>query len=308
MNRAMTLADWSLLFAAALLLGSTFLFLNITIKEISPFTTAAFRTLIAAPICWGLMRAFGAHLPLTRQGWVALFWLGLLTAAIPFGTISWGQQHIESGMAGILFGTIPILMVVLAPIFLAEETFTHRRLAGGVVGLAGVILLIGPSVLANASAQTLGIAITFLGPLSHTLGAIYARRQTNLTPPTMATGQMIFGGLILVPLAFATEAPLNLNPSMGAIGAILVTGVFCTAIAMSLYFVVIHRIGATRSSLVPMFMPVVAVVLGAVVLGERLPLSAFSGLALILAGALAVSSRAPAKPLVFVASNVPEMQ
>ena len=94
-------------------------------------------------------------------------------------------------MAGILFGTIPILMVVLAPIFLAEETFTRRRLAGGVVGLAGVILLIGPSVLANASAQTLGIAITFLGPLSHTLGAIYARRQTNLTPPTMATGQMI---------------------------------------------------------------------------------------------------------------------
>ena len=308
MNRAMTLADWSLLFAAALLLGSTFLFLNITIKEISPFTTAAFRTLIAAPICWGLMRAFGAHLPLTRQGWVALFWLGLLTAAIPFGTISWGQQHIESGMAGILFGTIPILMVVLAPIFLAEETFTHRRLAGGVVGLAGVILLIGPSVLANASAQTLGIAITFLGPLSHTLGAIYARRQTNLTPPTMATGQMIFGGLILVPLAFATEAPLNLNPSMGAIGTILVTGVFCTAIAMSLYFVVIHRIGATRSSLVPMFMPVVAVVLGAVVLGERLPLSAFSGLALILAGALAVSSRAPAKPLVSVTPNVPEMQ
>ena len=204
MTRAMTLADWSLLLAAALLLGSTFLFLNITIKEISPFTTAAFRTLIAAPICWGLMRGFGSHLPLTRQGWVALFWLGLLTAAIPFGTISWGQQHIESGMGGILFGTMPILMVLLAPIFLAEETFTRRRLAGGVVGLAGIILLIGPSVLANASTQILGIAITFLGPLSHTLGAIYAHRQTNLTPPTMATGQMIFGALILVPLAFAT--------------------------------------------------------------------------------------------------------
>jgi len=308
MTRAMTLVDWSLLLAAALLLGSTFLFLNITIKEISPFTTAAFRTLIAAPICWGLMRAFGAHLPLTRQGWIALFWLGLLTAAIPFGTISWGQQHIESGMGGILFGTMPILMVLLAPIFLAEETFTRRRLAGGVVGLAGIILLIGPSVLANASSQVLGIAVTFLAPLSHTLGAIYARRQTNLTPPTMATGQMIFGALILVPLAFATEAPLNLDPSIGVIGAILVTGVFCTAIAMSLYFVVVRRIGATRSSLVPMFFPVVAVVLGAVVLGERLPLSAFSGLALILAGALAVSSRAPAKPLVSVAPNAPEMQ
>ena len=67
-------------------------------------------------------------------------------------------------MGGILFGTMPILMVLLAPIFLAEETFTRRRLAGGVVGLAGIILLIGPSVLANASTQILGIAITFLGP------------------------------------------------------------------------------------------------------------------------------------------------
>ena len=86
-------------------------------------------------------------------------------------------------MGGILFGTMPILAVVLAPLFLAEETFSRRRLVGGVVGLAGIILLIGPSVVANASAQILGIVITFLAPLSHTLGAIYARRQTNLAPP-----------------------------------------------------------------------------------------------------------------------------
>ena len=226
MNRAMTLADWSLLLLAALLLGSTFLFLNIAIKEISPLTSAALRTLIAAPICWGVMRAFGARLPRTRRGWISLFWLGLLTGAIPFGAISWGQQHIASGMGGIMFGTMPILTVVLAPLFLDEETFTPRRLAGGVAGLAGIVLLIGPSVLANASDQVLGIAITFLAPLSHTLGAIYARRQTNLSPPAMATGQMIFGALILVPLAFAAEAPLSLNPSMGAIGAMLVAGVF----------------------------------------------------------------------------------
>jgi len=303
MNRAMTLADWGLLLTTALLLGGTFLFVNIAIKEISPLTSAALRTLIAAPICWGLMRAFGVRLPRTRQGWIALFWLGLLTGAIPFGTIAWGQQHIASGMGGILFGTMPILTVVLAPLFLVEETFTRRRLAGGVVGLAGIILLIGPSVLANASNQVLGIAISFLAPLSHTLGAIYARRQTNLAPPAMATGQMVFGGVILVPLAFAVEAPLGLNPSMGAIGAILVAGIVCTAIAMSLYFVVVRRVGATRSSLVPLFFPVVAVALGAVVLGERLPLEAFIGLALILAGALAVSSRAPAKPTLAASAN-----
>jgi drug/metabolite transporter (DMT)-like permease len=296
MNRAMTPTDWSLLLAAALLLGSTFLFLNIAVAEISPLTAAAARTLIAAPLCWALMRAFGVHMPRTGQEWIALFWLGLLTAAIPFGTIAWGQQHIESGLAGILFGTMPIMSVVLAPLFLAEETFTRRRLAGALVGLAGVVLVIGPSVLANAGDQVLGIAITFLAPLSHTLGAIYARRHPHLAPPAMATGQMIFGAAILTPLAFLAEAPFSLTPSMGAIGAILVTGVACTAAAMSLYFVVVRRIGVTRSSLMPLFMPVVAVLLGAAVLGERLPVEAFFGLALILAGALAVVGRAPAKP------------
>ena len=248
------------------------------------------------------MRAYGARLPSTRKGWVTLFWLSLLTGAIPFGTVAWGQQHIESAMGGILFGTMPILAVVLAPLFLAEEMFTRRALVGGVVGFAGIILLMGPSVVANASDQILGMVITFLGPLSHTLGAIYSRRQTDLNPRAMVTGSMIFGSVILVPLAFVAEAPLSLSPSVGAIAAMLAIGVL-TGTGFSVYFVVIRRVGAMRSSLVPLFFPVVAVTLGAVVLGERLPFEAFIGLALILAGAFAVSTRWQAKPQVSAATS-----
>jgi drug/metabolite transporter (DMT)-like permease len=288
----MTLVDWGLLLAAALCLGSSFLFINLTVREISPLTGAALRALVALPVCWGLMRAFGVQLPRTRTGWIALFWLGLLTGAIPYGAIAWGQQHIESGMAGILYGTMPLLTVVLAPMFLNEETFTRRRLVGAVVGLAGIILLIGPSVLANASSHVLGLAITFLAPLGNTLGTIYARRQTTLTPPVMAIGQMIFGTLILAPIAFAVETPLALDPGIETIAALLTTSIVCTAGGSSFYFVVVRRIGATRSSLVPLFFPVVAIALGAVFLGERLPLEAFIGLALIMAGALAVSGAA----------------
>ena len=301
MNRSLSLADWGLLLSASVLVGSTFLFANIAVKEISPLVVAALRAMISAVICWVVMRAYGARLPSTRQGWIALFWLGLLTGAIPFGTMAWGQQHIDSGMGGILFGTMPILAVVLTPLLLAEEVFTRRALVGGVVGFAGIILLMGPSVLANASDQILGMVITFLGPCSHTLGAIYTRRQTGLDPRAMVTGSMIFGSVVLVPLAFAVEAPLSLNPGMGAIGALLAFGIL-TGTGFSVYFVVIRRVGAMRSSLVPLFFPVVAVALGAVVLGERLPVEAFAGLALILAGAFAVSTRrqaeapAPAAP------------
>ena len=175
---------------------------------------------------------------------------------------------------------------------------------GGVVGFAGIILLMGPSVVANAGDQVLGIVITFLGPVSHTLGAIYARRQPDLNPRAMVTGSMIFGSVVLVPLAFAVEAPLTLEPSAAAIAAIIATGVF-TGAGFCLYFLVISRVGAMRSSLVPLFFPVVAVSLGAIVLGERLPLEAFIGLALIMAGAFAVSARAPAKP---AAPTVPNPQ
>ena len=295
MNRSMTLADWALLLGASALVGSTFLFINIAVKEISPLVIATLRALISALICWIVMRVYGARLPGTRQGWTALFWLGLLTCAIPFSTVAWGQQHIESGMGGILLGAMPILAVVLAPVFLADETFTRRALVGGVVGFAGIILLMGPSVLANAGDQVLGIVITFLGPFSHTLGAIYARRQTDLNPRAMVTGSMIIGSVALAPLAFVVEAPLMLEPGLGAVAAIIATGVF-TGTGFCLYFLVISRVGAMRSSLVPLFFPVVAVALGAVVLGERLPLAAFIGLALIMAGAFAVSTRAPGKP------------
>ena len=295
MNRSMTLADWGLLLGASVLVGSTFLFINIAVEEISPLAIATLRALMSALICWIVMRAYGARLPATRKGWTALFWLGLLTCAIPFSTVAWGQQHIESGMGGILFGTMPILAVVMAPLFLAEETFTRRALVGGVVGFAGIILLMGPSVLSNAGDQILGIVITFLGPVSHTLGAIYARRQSELNPRAMVTGSMILGSVVLVPLAFAVESPLTLDPGMGAIAAIIATGVL-TGTGFCFYFVVISRVGAMRSSLVPLFFPVVAVVLGTIVLGERLPFEAFIGLALIMAGALAVSTRAPAKP------------
>ena len=163
-------------------------------------------------------------------------------------------------------------------------------------------LLMGPSVLANAGDQILGMVITFLGPSGHTLGAIYARRQTDLNPRAMVTGSMMIGSLVLVPLAFTVEAPLSLNPSMGAIGAMLAIGIL-TGTGFSVYFGVIRRVGAMRSSLVPLFFPVVAVTLGAVVLGERLPLEAFIGLALILAGAFAISIRSRAEPQVSAAAS-----
>ena len=143
----------------------------------------------------------------------------------------------------------------------------------------------------------MAVLISLLAPVSHTLGAIYARRLSNIAPPAMATGQMIFGAAILVPLAFIVETPLSLTPGAEAIGAMLITGTACTAVAMSLYFLVVRRVGATRGSLMALFMPIVAVLLGALVLNDRLSMTVFFGLAPILIGALAVSGNTANKEL-----------
>lgn len=295
MDKPMNTTDWMLLAVTAVLLGSSFLFLNIAVSEIPPMVVAAARAVIAIPVCWLVMRRLGARLPATLGGWMPLIWLGLLTAAIPFATIAWGQQHIDSGLGGILFGSLPVMTVLLAPAFLADERLTGRRAAGALIGLAGVVLVTGPAVLANASDQIEGVVITFAAVVSYAAGTIYARRQSQLAPPTMATGQMIVGAALLLPLALFAGPDLTQTPSLGAITAVVFVGIFSTAIAMSLFFVLIRRVGAGRTSLVPLFMPVVAVGLGALALGERLAIEALAGLALILTGALAVNSTGATK-------------
>jgi len=297
MNRAMTLTDWSLLALATILMGSTFLFQGIAVTEIPPLTVAAARTIIAAPICWLVMRALGMRFPPFGRDWVVLIWVGLLMAGIPFAAVAWGQQHVASGMVGILYGTIPLMVVVLAPVFLEEETFTRRRLVGALIGLGGLILVVGPSVLTNAGVQTLGIAITLIAPFSQTLGTIYTRKNGRFPAPVLAAGQLLVSALFLTPIALIVDDPLSLQPGGEALGALIVTAVVCTAGAMSMFFLVLSRIGAARSAVMPMLMPVVAVVLGIVFLGERLPLEAFVGLALILAGAVAVAARVKEKKL-----------
>ena len=167
----MSPSDWGLLLAAALLLGAPFC--SSTFAEIDRRGSEN----VAAPICWAMMRTFGVRLPRTRRR------PGIADGGDPLRDGPWGQQHIESGMAGILFGTMPVMAVVLAPLFLAEESFTRRRLIGALIGLAGIVLVMG-SVLGNVGDQALAIFITFLGPLAtHLARSMPAGSPASHRPP-----------------------------------------------------------------------------------------------------------------------------
>ncbi|MHA1536296.1 MAG: DMT family transporter [Alphaproteobacteria bacterium] len=292
MQQTMTARHWSLILLTGALFGSSFAFINIAVAEIPPLTMAAGRAGLAMPVALAFLLASGRRLPPLGRAWIPLIVLGLLTAAIPYAAIAWGQRHIASGLAGILFGTIPVFSVLLAPVLLGgEERPSLARLIGALVGLAGVVLVIGPKALAGLEGQILGAGVTLGAAFSYTLGTIYARTREELDPMVMTAGQLIVGAGVLAASALATDAPWQLAPSAEAIGAVAATAVLSTALPSLLLFWLVRNAGASNASLATFFIPVTAVALGAAMLGESLPWTAFAGLGLILLGAAAVGGR-----------------
>jgi len=291
MTLRMGVREWAVLALTALMFGSGFYFTKLAIQWVPPITLSAARASLAAPLAWLLLRLLGGYLPPLGRAWLPLMGLGVLAAAIPFAAVAYGQTRIESGLGGILFGSIPVLTVVLAHFLTADERFTATRFLGAMVGLAGVVLVIGPKALAGLGGHLLGEAATLFAAFSYAIGGILARRLHGVPPAGIATGQVVCAAIVMVPLSLAADAPWRLALPFEAYAVLVVIAVVNTALPMTATLWLIRRAGATNTSLMAFLVPVVAVVLGAILLGETLPWAAFGGLALILLGAATVSRR-----------------
>jgi len=282
---------WAVLLLTAGLFGSSFFFIKLTVDSIPPLTVAAGRTTLAAAVVYLYMRSLGQRFPGFGSAWVALSILGILTAAVPYIAIAWGQQHIDSSLGGILFATIPIFSVLVAPIFLGEETFTVMRLFGATIGLTGVALIIGPEALARIDSQLFGASITLAAAFSYATGNIYARTQVHISPVVMAAGQFLTASVVLVPLSLLIDAPLTLNYTQTAVSSLIAVALFCTAIPSLLLFWLVRNAGATNASLLAFFMPIAAVILGVGILGETLSWLTLAGFSLIFLAATIVTGK-----------------
>jgi drug/metabolite transporter (DMT)-like permease len=214
MTQKMGIRNWLVLLLTAGLFGSSFFFIKVMVGSIPPLTIATGRAGIAAIIVYGYMRLSDHRLPGIGKTWLPLILLGLLTAAIPYAAIAWGQTLIASSLGGILFATIPVFTVLTAPFFLPEERFTKQRLIGAVTGLCGVILVVGPQALGGLVSQVFGATITLIAAFSYAVGGIYARTQTHLSPIVTAAGQLTTASMILGGLSIIFEAPWTLTPTV----------------------------------------------------------------------------------------------
>jgi drug/metabolite transporter (DMT)-like permease len=293
-SRSMSGLDWALLLSLSILWGGSFFFIGVAVQELPPLTIVALRVGLAALILNGLLGMLGLRLPADRRVWVAFAGMGVLNNVGPFTLIAWGQTHIPSGLASILNATTPLFAVLVAHWFTSDERMSGNRLAGVGVGFAGVVVMIGPAALQAAGTDLLAQLAGLAAALFYAVSGVFGRRfkALGVAPMLTAAGQLSASSLILVPLALAVDQPWRLAaPSLPTWGALLGLAALSTALAFVLYFRILASAGATNVLLVTLLVPVSAILLGSLGLGERLEAKQFLGMALIAVGLVAIDGR-----------------
>ncbi|MET4307739.1 drug/metabolite transporter (DMT)-like permease [Bradyrhizobium sp. RT4b] len=277
--------DWSLLAVLSVLWGGSFFFNGAALRELPPLTLVFLRVALGAAILLPLLRMQGIGLPKGMAGWKPFVAIGLLNNVIPFSLIVLGQTFIPSGLASILNATTP-LFTVMVMAAAGEEALQMRRVAGVALGLAGGIILRGWGI-ETRPGQGLGILLCLGGAFSYGFAALAARRLLKDAPPLgTATFQLMASTVMMAVVAGAMEQPWHLSmPGLTTWLAVLGLAALSTALAYIVFFQIIRRSGATNVMLVTLLIPVTAILLGWLVLGEPISAREIAGAIVIGTGA-----------------------
>jgi drug/metabolite transporter (DMT)-like permease len=294
------LRDWILLLSLGAMWGSAFMFVKVSVATIPPATVAAARLVIGALVLILVIYARGLRLPALSGVWRDYAVLALIGNAVPFYTISWGQQYIESALAGITMAIMPLATLVLAHFFVHGERITRSRAIGFTLGFAGIVLLMGPTALTGLTGSALEIVGqlgVLAGALCYAANTVIARRVIHGDVLVASACVLILASAMTIPFALVLDRPWTLAPAFASMASVLWLGVASTGIATIFYFVVVGSAGPTFMSLVNYMTPCVALLLGVAILNEELAPNAYAGLALILTGIALSQLRRPTPSL-----------
>ena len=267
------------LFVLGAIWGSSYLFIKVGVRDLSPAALIEIRLLFAIP----LLVVFAVR----RYGWAALWRarrqglvLGVMNAAVPFTLIAWGETHVDSGVAAVANSSVPIFVAILAVWFVPSERSTGWRLVGVALGLVGVAVLAGVHP-AGGWLGAAGTGAIVLASISYAAANLYAGRRMSVGGPVLAATSMVSAFVVLLPLALATLP--DAVPSWKSLGSAVMLGVAGTAIAQILSYRMIRLYGSSRSVLVAYVLPAFALLYG-LFLSEALTWQKLVGLATILGG------------------------
>ncbi len=276
---------WGMLILLGALWGGSFFFARIAVKEIPPLWLVFFRVSIAAVALHIYLLTSGKWAQFRAQPFLPFFGLGLLNNAIPFSLLFFGQTVLGAGLASILNATTPFLTVIAANLLTKDEKSNSANVLGILIGMAGATAIVGSSALTGLGAP-LWAQISVVGAaLSYALASIYAKRFKGVSPLITATGQLSTSTIIMLPIALSVSGvPALTSWHLPVWGAVLALALVSTAFAYTLFFRIVAEAGATFVSLVTLVVPVSAVLLGTLFLGETLTAQEIFGMALIAVG------------------------
>ena len=288
----MDLSDWLLLLLLSLLWGASFFFGKIAVAEWPPLAVVLARVGMAAGALLLVVRLSGLSMRVGRRMWLAFFGMGLLNNLIPFGLIFWGQTQIASGLASIINATTPLFGVVVAHIFGKDEKASGLKLAGVGAGIVGVAILMGPDAMNGVSGALLPQLACLAAALSYGFAALYGRRFRGLPPLVTAAGQVSATTVMTIPLVVFFHPPWLLPlPSVKVALSLVGLALLSTALAYVIFFRIMRRAGGTNVTLVTFLIPVSAILLGSLFLGEALLARHFWGMAAIACGLALIDGR-----------------
>ncbi|WP_226780498.1 DMT family transporter [Oceaniglobus trochenteri] len=289
-----TPGNWLTVILLGVIWGGTFMVVSLALRGYGPITVATARTGLGAVALTLLALVLGRRFPRDPAVWRIALPIGLLSSAVPFLLLSWGQQYVPSAFAGLSMAALPLFVLPLAHVF-SDERLNLRKLLGVVLGFVGALVLMGPGLqgLGVGARESLAQAACIAAAICYAVASVLTRRCPPVDPVALSAISLIVGSVVLVPLMLLTEGVPVWQPGVSG-WAIVLLGLVPTAMAAVLRVQVIRTAGSVFMTLVNYQVPLWSMAFGAWILSEALPLRFFAALLLILVG-LAVSQWASLK-------------
>lgn len=290
----MTNADWLRLLALSVLWGGSFFFVQVAVPYLPPLTIVWLRVAMAGGVLGLVLALSGKAPPRGWRVWGTLLVMGFLNNAVPFTLFAVAQGEIASGLAAVLNATAPLFTVIVAHLATRDERLTGAKALGLAFGFAGVVVMMGGAALTEAGVTLAAQAACLGAALSYALAGVWGRRfaRMGVAPLQTAFGQVAASSLLILPLMLAVDRPWTLAPPpVHVIGALAGLAMLSTALAYLIYFRLLASAGATNLLLVTFLIPVSAILLGVLILGEALLVRQLAGFALIALGLAAIDGR-----------------
>ncbi len=293
-DHRMTSTEWALLALLSLLWGGSFFFAKVAVATLPPLTVVLARVALAALALALYLRWRGTSWPRDTAVWRAFVGMGLLNNLIPFTLLFWGQTVLSSALASVLNATTPVFSLLVAHFLTADEKLAAHKVVGIGLGVAGVAVLVGVEAMTQAGPALLPTLTCLGAALSYGFASVFGRRfkRLGVDPVVGAFGQTAATSVMMLPLVLVFAAPWRSPLPDAQISAALIgLALLSTALAYVLFFRLLATAGAINTSLVTLLIPVSAILLGSLFLGERLTGPQVGGMVLIGAGLLAIDGR-----------------